>query len=179
MALLSVAEFRNLAGGAGAVSDQAVSQALNTAEARINRAHGVLDVNRQATWYDLNGSDDCLSLPKRATAITSVTVGAVTANAADYALVDGGWSVIRRRGNYWSGDVVVVYTPEPFLDIRKQMQQQLALRALGYTGLGDQSIGSVSIKPLSTPEADDLRILSMLSTALLTTETLPDLDTEV
>ena len=179
MTIMTVAEFRGLTGGAGSVSDQAVALALDAAEERIALAHGAVGVNREAVWRALDGADDSLGLPRRATALVSVSVGGVALATTAYTLADGGLSVLNISGRRWYGDVVVVYAPEPFDAVRRQMQQHLAMRALGYTGLGAQSIGSVSVQPLAAPEADDARILRLMPQPMIIGDTLPDSDREV
>lgn len=178
MAILSVAEFRGLAGGAGAASDQAIALSLDTAEERILRAHGMPGVNRRAVWQDRDGYDRYLGLPRRATALVSVSVDGTALAVDEYMLADGGWTIQRIGRTAWRENVTAVYTPFDYSDTRRQMQYHLALRALGYTGMGDQSIGQISIKPLGMPDAEDARILRMIPEPPFVADVLPDGDME-
>ena len=122
------------------LADPALQLLIDAAEAEIVERFGPHD----SATEDFVGTSDLILLRRKATAITSVTEfdadnDPLVLNADDYALTNGGWTVLRlatgpNPASYFDRRVQIVYTPVDDSAKRKGVLIQLVKLAAAYSG---------------------------------------------
>ncbi len=135
------------------IGDDAVQRLVDDADAEIIRRLG--PVASQVTMLD--GGDENLRLPRKATAITAAVelYGDVTytLDATDYTLRGDGYTLERQNDGtnpspVWRGSVTITSTPVDETAQRKRLLVDLVKLAVAYDALSSNRIGDVAVQGL-------------------------------
>lgn len=130
--------------------DDALTRLIEDADQEIIDRLGALATDTKV--IDGEGVGALLSLPRKATSITSVVEKVAddptvyTLDATDYSLLSDGFRVERKQGSTypslrWRGQVTVAFVPADETASREALLVDLVKLAVGYTGRKSETLG--------------------------------------